>query len=236
MNKTSILIVEDDKAVLSLMATAMKANGYALHMAITGESAISQDISYRPDVMILNLGLPYIDGLDIIKKVRSWTHNPIIVVSARSEVKDKIDALDAGADDYLTKPFSVDELLARIRVAVRKINYDKTTISENSDVFENGGLKIDYAAGCVFIDGMEIHLTRIEYQLLCLLAINVGKVLTHNYLAREVWRSMSQISALRVYMATLRKKIEKDTSEPIYIQTHVGVGYRMIRIQEENEN
>ncbi|HEX3018220.1 MAG TPA: response regulator transcription factor [Caproicibacter sp.] len=237
MNKTSILIVEDDKAVRNLMTTTMKANGYAYHTAETGESAILQAASAKPDVMVLDLGLPDIDGVDIIKKVRTWTNNPIIVVSARSEDKDKIDALDAGADDYLTKPFSIDELLARIRVAVRKMNYDNSAASKNSAVFENGGLKIDYAAGCVFVDGAEIHLTPIEYKLICLLARNVGKVLTHNYILHEIWgnASESDTPSLRVFMATLRKKIEKDPSNPIYIQTHIGIGYRMIRIQDDSE-
>ena len=238
MNKTSILIIEDDKAVRNLMTTTMKANDYVFHTAETGESAILQVASSKPDVMILDLGLPDIDGVDIIRKVRSWTNSPIIVVSARSEDKDKIDALDAGADDYLTKPFSIDELLARIRVAIRKMNYDNSTESKNSAVFENGGLKIDYAAGCVFVDGTEVHLTPMEYKLLCLLAKNVGRVLTHNYMLHEVWVNVSEYDtpSLRVFMATLRKKIEKNTSQPVYIQTHVGVGYRMIRIKEEDES
>lgn len=237
MNKTSILIVEDDKAVRNLMTTTMKANGYAYHTAETGESAILQAVSAKPDVMILDLGLPDIDGVDIIRKVRTWTNNPIIVVSARSEDRDKIDALDAGADDYLTKPFSIDELLARIRVAIRKMHYDNSVASKNSAVFQNGGLKIDYAAGCVFVDEAEIHLTPIEYKLICLLAKNVGKVLTHNYILHEIWGSASESEtpSLRVFMATLRKKIEKDPSDPVYIQTHIGIGYRMIRIQDDSE-
>ncbi|MCY1713007.1 response regulator [Caproiciproducens galactitolivorans] len=236
MNKTSILIVEDDKAVRNLMTTTMQANGYAYHTAETGESAILQAVSAKPDVILLDLGLPDIDGVEIIKKVRSWTNNPIIVVSARSEDRDKIDALDAGADDYLTKPFSVDELLARIRVAIRKMRYDNSDAAKDLSVFNNGGLKIDYAAGCVFVDGTEIHLTPIEYKLLCLLAKNVGKVLTHNFIMREIWVNASQCDtpSLRVFMATLRKKIEKNPSEPVYIQTHIGVGYRMIRIQNES--
>ena len=233
MNKVSILIVEDDKAVRNLMTTTMQANGYAFHTAETGESAVLQAVSVRPDVMILDLGLPDMDGLEIIKKVRTWTNNPIIVVSARSEDRDKIEALDAGADDYLTKPFSVDELLARIRVAVRKMNYDNSDASKNTTVFENGGLRIDYSAASVFVDGSEVHLTPMEYRLLCLLAKNVGKVLTHNYLLHEIWSNASESDtpSLRVFMATLRKKIEKDTSNPVYIQTHIGIGYRMNRVQ-----
>ncbi len=233
MNKVSILIIEDDRAVRNLMTTTMQANGYSFHTAETGESAILQAVSARPDVMILDLGLPDMDGLEIIKRVRTWTNNPIIVVSARSEDKDKIDALDAGADDYLTKPFSVDELLARIRVAVRKMNYDNSAASKNPAVFENGGLKIDYSAASVFVDGSEVHLTPMEYRLLCLLAKNVGKVLTHHYILREIWgnASESDTPSLRVFMATLRKKIEKDTANPVYIQTHIGIGYRMNRVQ-----
>ena len=154
---------------------------------------------------------------------------PVIVVSARSEDFDKVAALDAGADDYLTKPFSVDELLARLRVALRRVRYDSLRLSEESSVYENGGLKIDYAAGCAYLSGEEIHLTPIEYKLLCLLARNTGKVLTHNYILKEVWggTSASDVPSLRVFMATLRKKLEKDPSHPQFIQTHIGIGYRM---------
>ncbi len=183
--------------------------------------------------MILDLGLPDTDGIEVIKKIRAWSNMPIIVVSARSEDADKVSALDAGADDYLTKPFSVDELLARLRVALRRVRYDRQRLSEESSVYENGGLRIDYAAGCVYLDGSEIHLTPIEYKLLVLLAKNTGKVLTHNYILREVWGNptASDMQSLRVYMATLRKKLEKNTSEPKYIQTHIGIGYRMLRNQ-----
>lgn len=237
MNKTTVLIVEDDKAVRNLMTTTMKACGYNFHTAETGEAAILQAVSAKPDIMVLDLGLPDMDGVEIIKKVRTWTTNPIIVVSARSEDKDKIDALDAGADDYLTKPFSVDELLARIRVAIRKMNYDNSAES-SEPVFVNGGLKIDYGSGCAFVDDKEIHLTPIEYKLLCLLAKNVGKVLTHNFILRAVWPNAleNDTPSLRVFMATLRKKIEVIPSEPIYIQTHIGVGYRMIRRIKGEQN
>lgn len=159
---------------------------------------------------------------------------PIIVVSARSEDFDKVSALDAGADDYLTKPFSVDELLARLRVALRRVRYDSDRLGEESSSYENGDLRIDYSAGCAFISDKEIHLTPIEYKLLCLLAKNTGKVLTHNYILKEVWGSptASDVSSLRVYMATLRRKIEKNSNGVQYIQTHVGIGYRMLRINK----
>ena len=233
MNKAQILVVEDDNAVAKLMAATMESQDYQYRIASTGASAIMEALSYKPEVMILDLGLPDTDGIEVIKKIRAWSNMPIIVVSARSEDTDKVAALDAGADDYLTKPFSVDELLARLRVALRRVRHDWQRLSEEASVYENGGLRIDYAAGCVYLDGSEIHLTPIEFKLLVLLANNTGKVLTHNYILREVWGNpaASDMRSLRVYMATLRKKLEKNTSEPKYIQTHIGVGYRMLRNQ-----
>lgn len=233
MNKAQILVVEDDNAVAKLMAATMESQDYQYRIASTGASAIMEALSYKPEVMILDLGLPDTDGIEVIKKIRAWSNMPIIVVSARSEDTDKVAALDAGADDYLTKPFSVDELLARLRVALRRVRHDRQRLSEESSVYENGGLRIDYAAGCVYLDGSEIHLTPIEFKLLVLLANNTGKVLTHNYILHEVWGNpaASDMRSLRVYMATLRKKLEKNTSEPKYIQTHIGVGYRMLRNQ-----
>ena len=182
MNKPQILVVEDDTGVGNLIATTLETQNYQYHRAKTGAGAVMDALSYRPDVMLLDLGLPDMDGVDIIKKIRAWSNLPIIVVSARSEDSDKVAALDAGADDYLTKPFSVDELLARLRVALRRVRYDNEKTSEEASIYENGDLKIDYAAGCAYRDGTEIHLTPIEYKLLCLLAKNTGKVLTHNYI------------------------------------------------------
>lgn len=157
---------------------------------------------------------------------------PIIVLSARSEDTDKIDALDAGADDYLTKPFSVEELLARLRVTQRRLIAAEGLIPSQQTVFQNGALTIDYAAGCAYLDGEEMHLTPIEYKLLRLLAKNVGKVLTHTYITKEIWGSSwdNDIASLRVFMATLRKKLESAPNSPQYIQTHIGVGYRMLRV------
>ncbi len=237
MNKPQILVVEDDTAVGNLIATTLETQNYQYHRAKTGAGAVMDALSYRPDVMLLDLGLPDMDGVDIIKKIRAWSNLPIIVVSARSEDSDKVAALDAGADDYLTKPFSVDELLARLRVALRRVRYDNEKTSEEASIYENGDLKIDYAAGCAYRDGTEIHLTPIEYKLLCLLAKNTGKVLTHNYILNEVWGSpsASDTPSLRVFMATLRKKLEADSSHPRYIQTHIGVGYRMIRQKQEDD-
>lgn len=232
MNKPVVLIVEDDKAIRNLITTTLETQSYKFHTAVNGKEAIMNTASFNPDIVILDLGLPDMDGIDIIKKIRTWSNVPIIVVSARSEDKDKIDALDSGADDYLTKPFSVEELLARLRVTIRRLNTDALKTGERTSIFINGNLKIDYSAGCVFIEEEEVHLTPIEYKLLCVLAKNVGKVLTHNFLIKEVWGNVlpSDTPSLRVFMATLRKKIEVDPSKCKYIQTHIGIGYRMLRI------
>lgn len=180
--------------------------------------------------MLLDLGLPDMDGVEVIRRVRSWSDLPIIVISARSEDADKIEALDSGADDYLTKPFSVEELLARLRVTQRRL---AAMPSSGSPVFTNGQLTIDFAAGCAFLNGQELHLTPIEYKLLCLMAHNCGKVLTHTYITRNVWGSSweNDVASLRVFMATLRKKLESAPGSPQYIQTHIGVGYRMMKIE-----
>ncbi len=236
MNKPLILVVEDDHAIQNLITTTLETQDYKFHKAATGAQAMVEAVSQQPDVMLLDLGLPDMDGVDIIRKIRSWSNMPIIVISARSEDKDKIDALDAGADDYLTKPFSVEELLARLRVALRRISYAGALKEENA-VFVNGDLKIDYVSGCAYIAEKELHLTPIEYKLLCLLAKNVGKVLTHKFILKEIWGSAfdSDVPSLRVFMATLRKKIEPNPVQPQYIQTHVGVGYRMLRLEESAE-
>ncbi len=231
MYKSKILVVEDDLAITNLIRTTLETQDYQYHTAKSGSAALMDAVSYNADVIILDLGLPDMDGVEIIRKVRSWSNVPIIVVSARSEDRDKVEALDAGADDYLTKPFSIDELLARLRVALRRSRMEEADVRSSGSTYTNGSLSIDYAAGCAYLDGVEVHLTPIEYKLLCVLARNTGKVLTHNYIFKEVWGSAlaSDTPSLRVFMATLRKKIEKDPSNPQYLQTHIGVGYRMIR-------
>ena len=188
--------------------------------------------SYNPDIILLDLGLPDIDGVEVIRRIRDWSNVPIIVISARSEDSDKIDALDSGADDYLTKPFSVEELLARLRVTQRRLALMQSG-STSKAVFENGELRIEYATGCAYLNNEELHLTPIEYKLLCLLAQNTGKVLTHKFITQNVWGSSweNDVASLRVFMATLRKKLEKNPGSPQYIQTHVGIGYRMIKIE-----
>ena len=230
MYKAKILVVEDDPAISNLIRTTLETQDYQFHTAQNGSGALMEAVSYNPDVMILDLGLPDMDGVDIIKKVRGWSSLPIIVVSARTEDRDKVEALDAGADDYLTKPFSIEEFLARLRAALRR-SHTEAKAGEESSLYTNGDLTIDFAAGCAYVKGEEIHLTPIEYKLLCLLAHNVGKVLTHNRILKEVWggAQASDIPSLRVFMATLRKKIEQHPDSPRYIQTPVGVGYRMLR-------
>lgn len=234
MNKYMILVVEDDPSVKSLITTTLQMHEYRYITASGGNAAIMQTTSHRPDIILLDLGLPDMDGVDVIKKVRTWSNVPIIVISARSEDTDKIDALDAGADDYLTKPFSVEKLLARLRVAQRRLAIMQNENKTDESVFTNGALRIDYAAGCAYMNGEELHLTPIEYKLLCLLAHNIGKVLTHTYITQKIWgNSMeSDIASLRVFMATLRKKLESNPNSPQYIQTHIGVGYRMMKVEE----
>ena len=233
MNKPLILVVEDDAAVRNLITTTLRAHQYRFLPATNGESAVLEASSHNPEIVLLDLGLPDIDGVEVIRRIRSWSNLPIIVISARSEDTDKIDALDAGADDYLTKPFSVEELLARLRVTQRRLTILQAGALNQGSVFVNGKLKVDYAAGCAFMGEEELHLTPSEYKLLCLLCKNVGKVLTHNFIAQQLWgRSWeNDVASLRVFMATLRKKLEQGPDSPQYIQTHIGVGYRMLKVE-----
>ena len=230
MNNPKILVVEDDSTVRNLITTALKSNNYAYTTAQNGVSALAAATTQQPDIVFLDLGLPDMDGVEIIKRIRSWSQMPIIVISARSEDDDKVCALDAGADDYLTKPFSVTELLARLRVAQRRVS--SVAAKAGEAVFHNGKLVVDYSAGCAFLNGEELKLTPTEYKLLCLLSKDAGKVLTHTYLTNKIWGSSweSDIASLRVHMATLRKKLEKDQGIQ-YFQTHIGIGYRMLKVE-----
>lgn len=232
MSKLQILVVEDDAPVRNLITTTLKAHDYRYITAATGEGAVMEAASHNPDIILLDLGLPDIDGIEVIHRIRSWSNVPIIVISARSEDTDKISALDAGADDYLTKPFSVEELLARLRVTQRRLALMQNASSQKA-VYENGQLRIDYASGCAFLGGEELHLTPIEYKLLCLLAQNTGKVLTHKFITQSIWGSSwdNDVASLRVFMATLRKKLESAPDSPQYIQTHIGIGYRMVKVE-----
>ena len=235
MSKVTILVVEDDASVRNLISTTLKAHDYRFITAATGESAVMEAASHNPDILLLDLGLPDIDGVEVIRRIRSWSNAPIIVISARSEDSDKIDALDAGADDYLTKPFSVDELLARLRATQRRLALIQSS-SPQQAVYVNGQLRIDFASGCAYLGEEELHLTPIEYKLLCLLARNTGKVLTHKFITQSVWGSSweNDVVSLRVFMATLRRKLERGSDSPQYIQTHIGIGYRMLKIEEKD--
>lgn len=232
MDKTLILVVEDDLPVQNLITVTLKAEGYRFLTAQTGQAAVITTATHNPDIILLDLGLPDLDGVEVIRRVRSWSNVPIIVISARSDDGDKIEALDAGADDYLTKPFSVEELLARLRVTLRRLSLLSGEANSDRSVYENGKLRIDYSAGCAYLGEKELKLTPMEYKILCLLARNTGKVLTHTYITQNIYgRNFdSDIASLRVFMTTLRKKIEPQTDSPKYIQTHIGIGYRMLKV------
>ena len=230
MKPFHILIVEDDQPVRNLIITTLKMHEYAFSSASNAADAIQMSVSEKPDLVLLDLGLPDLDGMEVIKSIRSWSLMPVIVVSARGEDADKIHALDAGADDYLTKPFSTEELLARIRVVQRRLSYAGDQ-KDRSSIFTNGWLTIDLEAATVSCSAQPVHLTATEYRLLRLLAMNVGKVLTYSSIIREIWGGNveTDIVSLRVHMATLRKKLgDIGKNEPL-IQTHVGIGYRMNR-------
>lgn len=221
------LVVEDDKQICSFIHFSLKIQNYRSVEASNGKEVLSAIVADRPDIMILDLGLPDMDGLDIIRKIRPFSDMPIIVVSARDQDREKIEALDAGADDYLTKPFSINELLARIRVILRHSKND----SEDTDaqrVYHIGDLMVDIDKHLVTLSGEEIHFTPMEFSILALLVKNYGKVLTHSYILKEVWGSYldSDAQSLRVFMANIRRKLEKGPARPRYIFTEVGIGYR----------
>ena len=228
-----VLVVEDDPPIRNLISTTLHVHEYDCITAENGQDAIALISERHPDVILLDLGLPDMDGVEVIRKIRTWTYTPLIVISARGEDEDKIQAFDSGADDYLTKPFSVDELLARLRVIQRRLPLLAASGEPDSSVFVDGDLRIDYAAGCAFMGEEELHLTPIEYKLLCLLSQNLGRVMTHAAITQKIWGSSwdNDVASLRVFMATLRKKIEPDPQNPKYFQTHIGVGYRMMKVE-----
>lgn len=227
--KDKILIVEDEKSISGFIRASLITNGFDVVTAGTGREAFSMISSHCPDLVILDLGLPDMDGLQIIEQVRQWTQLPIIVVSARSFDRAKVEALDKGADDYVTKPFSAVELLARVRVALRHSRTAGRDGGPETGRFTTGGLTIDYDKHQVTVDGQNAHLTQNEFRIVALLGRHAGKVLTYDYLKRELWgpaaKGGNQI--LRVNMANIRRKIEKNPAQPEYILTEVGVGYRM---------
>lgn len=229
--KDKILVVEDEQGISNFMAAMLMANNYDVLVARTGQQARTMIASHCPDLVILDLGLPDMDGMEILRTIRGWSKLPVMVVSARTHERDKVEALDAGADDYITKPFGSAELLARIRTAIR---HTRTRLENDrlaqTGVFKAGKLAIDYDKHRVFLDGKDVHLTQNEYKLVSLLGMYAGKVLTYDFLIRELWgpgaKADNQI--LRVNMANIRRKIEENPANPAYIFTEVGVGYRMI--------
>lgn len=223
--KKNILIVEDDKYIINFLSMSLKEEGYGYYTTGTVKEAIRLFYANHPDLVILDLGLPDGDGMEVLRNVREIADVPVIVVSARQEEQEKIQALDEGADDYVTKPFYMGELLARIRAAMRR---KEKRGKEEDTVFCKDTLVVDYTKRTVEVNGTEVHLTPIEYKILILLIENRGKVLTQNYILKEIWGYTQGVEAgtLRVFMATLRRKIEENPSEPKYIVTEVGVGYR----------
>ncbi|MGX8701302.1 response regulator [Caproiciproducens sp.] len=229
INKATVLIVEDEAPICNFISTILTANDYRTLKAETGACAISMISSHCPDVVLLDLGLPDIDGLEVLKAVRNWSGIPIIVVSARGNETEKVEALDLGADDYITKPFGTSELLARIRTAIRHSIKMETGEDFPGGLFTKGGLTIDFDKHMVTVDETDVHLTQIEFKIVALLAKHAGSVLTYAFIINQVWGHFAQSDRqiLRVNMANIRRKIEQNPAEPKYILTEVGVGYRM---------
>jgi Response regulators consisting of a CheY-like receiver domain and a winged-helix DNA-binding domain len=229
INKATVLIVEDEEAIANFISTVLTANGYRTINAATGSSAVSLITSHCPDLILLDLGLPDMDGLEVLKQTRAWSGIPIIVVSARGEEQQKVEALDFGADDYITKPFGSSELMARIRTAIRHGIKMETGEDFPEGKFTRGDLTIDFQKRIVMVDGKDVHLTQIEFKIVTLICKHAGQVLTYSFILNQVWGHFAQNDRqiLRVNMANIRRKIEKNPAEPRYILTEVGVGYRM---------
>ncbi|MBI3480499.1 MAG: two-component system response regulator KdpE [Nitrosomonadales bacterium] len=226
-NSATLIIIEDEAQIRRFLRTTLASEGYQVVEAETGKQGLTEAATRKPDLIILDLGLPDMDGVDVVKGIRAWSHVPIVILSARSQERDKISALDAGADDYLVKPFGVGELLARIRVALRHVS--STVSGEEEGVFAVDELKVDMIHRKVTVSGTEVHLTPIEYRLLTVLVKHAGKVLTHRLLLKEVWgpNYVERAHYLRIYMGILRHKLEKDPARPRFLLTEVGVGYRL---------
>jgi two-component system KDP operon response regulator KdpE len=228
MAEPVVVVIEDEPQIRRFLRAALTGQGYRLFEADTGEDGLIEAASRQPDVVILDLGLPDIDGLEVIRRLREWSAVPIIVLSARGHERDKVAALDVGADDYLSKPFGVEELLARMRVALR--HHARVDRESTESTFSVGEIQIDLARRRVLVRGAEVHLTPIEYRLLATLVRHAGRVITHRQLLREVWgpNTEDQAHYLRVYMAHLRRKLETDSARPRYLSTEPGVGYRLL--------
>lgn len=234
VQKLSVLVIEDEKSIWDFIAKTLNASDYKAVTAGSGKEGLAILTSALPDLVLLDLGLPDMDGIDIIKQTREWSSLPIIVISARVQEREKVAALDAGADDYITKPFGTDELLARIRTAIRHSNKIVDDKVNSTRPYSARGLVVDFGKRLVTVERKEIHLTRVEYKIVSMLAQNSGKVITYSSLIEQVWGPYADDNnrILRVNMANIRRKIEKNPGEPEYIFTELGIGYRMI----EDEN
>lgn len=234
VQKLSVLVIEDEKSICDFIAKTLNASDYKAVTAGSGKEGLAILTSALPDLVLLDLGLPDMDGIDIIKQTREWSSLPIIVISARVQEREKVAALDAGADDYITKPFGTDELLARIRTAIRHSNKIVDDKVNSTRPYSARGLVVDFGKRLVTVEGKEIHLTRVEYKIVSMLAQNSGKVITYSSLIEQVWGPYADDNnrILRVNMANIRRKIEKNPGEPEYIFTELSVGYRMV----EDEN
>ncbi len=226
-NSATIIVIEDEAQIRRFLRTALAAEGYRVYEAETGRQGLTEAATRKPDLVILDLGLPDIDGVEVVRQLRVWCSAPVIILSARSQESDKISALDAGADDYLVKPFGVGELLARMRVALRHL--PDAGNGNEPGVFSVGALEVDMVHRRVTVAGAEVHLTPIEYRLLTVLVRHAGKVLTHRLLLSEVWgpSHVEHAHYLRIYMGALRHKLEQDPARPRFLLTEVGVGYRL---------
>jgi two-component system, OmpR family, KDP operon response regulator KdpE len=226
-NAATIIVIEDEAQIRRFLRTTLAAEGYKVIEAESGKQGLNEAATRKPDLIILDLGLPDMDGVEVMKALHRWSTVPVIILSARSQESDKISALDAGADDYLVKPFGVGELLARIRVALRHVS--STADGEAEGIFTVDELKVDMIHRKVTVSGAEVHLTQIEYRLLNVLIKHAGKVLTHQMLLKEVWgpNYVERAHYLRIYMGNLRHKLEKDSARPRFLLTEVGVGYRL---------
>ncbi len=234
IQKLSVLVIEDEKSICDFIGKTLTSNGYKVTTANTGKEGLAILTSSLPDLVLLDLGLPDMDGIDIIKQTREWSSLPIIVISARVQEKEKVIALDSGADDYVTKPFGTEELMARIRTALRHSNRIAVDNLNSNRPYSAKGLVIDFEKRIVTVDGKEVHLTRVEYKIVSMLAKHSGKVITYTSLIDQVWGPYADDNnrILRVNMANIRRKLEKNPGEPEYIFTELGIGYRMI----EDEN
>lgn len=228
--KNQLLLIEDERNICNFIMTTLKSNDYKVTYALNAETGLSLAASQCPDLILLDLGLPDMDGIEVIRKIRSWSNMPILVISARTQEKEKVAALDAGADDYITKPFGTSELMARIRSALRRSSAGNSLLPGSQDKYIAKNLEIDYEKHIITVNGKIVHFTQIEYKILTFLSKNSGRVITYDALISHVWGPFADSNnrILRVNMANIRRKLENNPADPQYIFTEIGIGYRMV--------